>query len=70
MWRLFDYSGTLTNNTLAIGLAPTLNSGLWFTVDTATANQVNLVVVPEPGSLLLAGLGLAAAGWSASRRRR
>ena len=69
-WRLFDYSGTLTDNTLTIGSAPTLTAGLSFVVDTSTANQVKLAVVPEPGSLLLAGLGIAAASWVAYRRRR
>lgn len=68
-WRLFDYSGTLTDNTLTIGSAPTLTAGLSFVVDTSTANQVKLAVVPEPGSLLLAGLGIAAASWVAYRRR-
>jgi fibronectin-binding autotransporter adhesin len=60
-WRLIDYSGGLTDNTLAIGTAPTLAAGLSFSVDTATAGQVNLVVVPEPATLALAGCGLAAA---------
>ena len=69
-WRLFDYSGTLTNNTLTIGSAPTLAAGLSFTVDTSTANQVNLSIVPEPGSLALAALGLTAVGWLRFRHQR
>lgn len=69
-WRLFDYSGTLTNNTLTIATAPTLTAGLSFVVNTSTANQVNLVVVPEPTSLPLAGLGLTAAAWLRFRRQR
>ncbi|MGC1302772.1 MAG: autotransporter-associated beta strand repeat-containing protein, partial [Caulobacteraceae bacterium] len=44
VYRLIDYSGTLTDNTLAIGSLP-LGTG---TVQTSIANQVNLVVSGGP----------------------
>lgn len=56
-WRLFNYSGTLTDNTLAFGSMPSLGSGLGWSIDTATSGQVNLVVIPEPSAALLVGLG-------------
>lgn len=51
-WRLFNYSGTLTNNILTIGTL-SLGSGLTASIDTSIANQVNLLVVPEPGTLAM-----------------
>jgi fibronectin-binding autotransporter adhesin len=65
-WRLFNYSGSLTDNGLALGTMPALGSGLGWDIDTATAGQVNLVVIPEPSVALLGGLGLLAL----LRRRR
>ena len=63
-WRLLNYSGTLTNNTLDLGTVPTLPGGGMLSIDTSTAGQVNLkLTVPEPASWLLvllatvAGLG-------------
>ena len=50
-WRLFNYSGTLTNNGISIGTAPTLASGQTFQIDTSVLGQVNLVIVPEPSTL-------------------
>ena len=43
-------------------------AGQSFTLDTATSGQVNLVVIPEPGSVALAGIGLAAAAWATRRK--
>ena len=61
-WRIFNYTGSITDNGLDLGTMPTLSSGLNFQVDTATPNQVNLLIaaIPEPHavSLLIAGLGL------------
>jgi len=57
-WRLFDYTGTLSGAGLTLGTMPTLTGGLSFEIDTTTANQVNLVVVPEPGTLGIAVLGV------------
>ena len=61
-WRLFTYSGTLTDNGLSLGTVPTLFSGLTLAVDTSTANEVNLIVVPEPAVTVsaIAGIGVLA----------
>lgn len=48
VYRIFDYGGALTDNGLDVGAMPTGNTG---TVQTAVANQVNLVVEasgPDP----------------------
>jgi fibronectin-binding autotransporter adhesin len=59
-WRLFTYSGTLTDNGLVLGSTPTLSSGLTLAVDTSTPNEVNLIVVPEPAVSAMVGIGVLA----------
>ncbi|MFM7245331.1 MAG: hypothetical protein ACKO40_14330 [Planctomycetaceae bacterium] len=66
-WRLFTYSGTLTDNSLSLGTTPTLSPGLTLAIDTSTPNQVNLIVVPEPTGILSAAVGV---GVAALLRRR
>lgn len=69
-WRLFSYSGVLTDNVLSLGTMPTLGAGQSFAIDTATPGQVNLVAVPEPAAAsLLAGLAVGV-GLLARRHRR
>jgi len=58
-WRLFNYSGTLTDNSVTLGSMPTLAPGQSYLIDTSTANQVNLVVVPEPAVYASVVSGLA-----------
>jgi hypothetical protein len=36
----------------------------------ATGSVTQFVIVPEPGSLALAGIGISLAGWSLWKRRR
>lgn len=68
-WRLINYSGTLTDNTLELGTVPTLPAGRMLVIDTASAGQVNLrLIVPEPANWILVGAMLAIA--SAVIRRR
>ncbi len=67
VWRLINYSGTLTDNTLALGVIPSLPGGASLTIDTSVAGQVNLIYnVPEPASLVL----LACAACGALLRRK
>jgi len=68
-WRLFNYTGSFTDNGLTLGSMPTLADGYSFEFDTATVGQVNLVVVPEPSAVALAMIGLGLVGWRAARRR-
>lgn len=68
-YRLIDYTGLLNNQTLDLESAfLALYPGS--SIDTSVAGQVNLVVVPEPGSLagLLGGIG-ALMGLRRFRRR-
>ena len=69
-WRLFNYSGTLTNNTLTLGSLPTLGAGQTYSIDTSTPGQVNLSVIPEPSAIALAGVGMTAVAWAVRRTRR
>ncbi|MFM7206067.1 MAG: beta strand repeat-containing protein [Planctomycetaceae bacterium] len=69
-WRLFTYTGALTNNGLSLGTVPALSSGLSFAVDTSTPNEVNLIVVPEPIATGAALLVLGAGAVVRARRRR
>ncbi len=69
-WRLFNYSGTLTNQLLTLGTVPALAEGNSFAIDTATAGEVSLVVVPEPAAVAISGCGVLIAGLGAWRRRR
>jgi hypothetical protein len=61
-YRLFNYTGTLTNNGLIIG-------GQYIVLDTSVAGQVNLMFVPEPSSLCLLSLG-AVLVWRRRRNRQ
>jgi len=68
-WRLFNYSGgTFNDGGLTLGSMPAVGGGRYFQIDTAIPGQVNVVIVPEPGAIALAGIGIAIAGWLARRR--
>jgi autotransporter-associated beta strand protein len=58
VYRLFDYTGSLTDNTLSLGTMPVGND---YVVDISIAGQVNLMVtalpIPEPYTVLLLALG-------------
>jgi hypothetical protein len=60
-------SRPLTDNGLSIGAQPTLGAGQSLLISIATLGEVSLVLVPEPGGILIATLGIA---WIAWRGRR
>lgn len=73
-------TGNFAGVTVIAGFYADLNwnesSGLWKSSNTAGGQSLEfssvtgqLVIVPEPGSLVLAGCGIAAAGWVVARRR-
>jgi len=70
IWRLFTYTGALTDNGLSLGTVPTLSSGLTLAVDTSTPNQVNLIVVPEPAAAVSAMVGIGAVALLRARLTR
>jgi len=70
IWRLFTYTGALTDNGLSLGTVPTLSSGLTLAVDTSTPNQVNLIVVPEPAAAVSAMVGIGALAMLRARLTR
>lgn len=71
-WKTFGVSGNLNANVLGYG---NYNSTFQYTVDGVTGNMVGAVIpvtvaVPEPGTMILAGVGIAAAAGLDARRRQ
>jgi hypothetical protein len=71
-WKTFGVSGNLNANVLGYG---NYQSTFQYTVDGVTGNMVGAMIpvtaVPEPGTMILAGVGIAAAaGFDARRRQR
>lgn len=69
-WRIFNYTGTLSDQGLVLGITPALGDDLTYRIDTSVFGQVNLSIaaVPEPtsGGLLI---GLICAGLVVAYRR-
>ena len=57
-WLLMTYGEGLADMGLSIGSAPALTAGLSYEIDTRTAGQIFLNVIPEGDSGSLVGLGL------------
>ena len=70
-WKVFGVTGNANANVLGYG---NYQSTFQYTVDGVTGNMVGAVipvsVVPEPGTMILAGVGIAAAAGLDARRRQ
>jgi hypothetical protein len=52
-------------------ISPVASDGTYLVFEAQTGNLVvNLVVVPEPSTMVFAGLGVAMSGWTMWRKRR
>jgi hypothetical protein len=69
VYRLFDYTGSLTDNGLDLGSLP---SGFLYAIDTSTSSQVNLNVsaIPEASTMTLSILGAATIAFALRAKRR
>lgn len=65
-WTLFEYTGSLTDNTIVLGTLPDPGTLRDWQVSTDSGN-VRISIVPEPGTFLMTVVGLAAL---VLRRRR
>ena len=70
-WKTFGVSGNANANVLGYG---NYQSTFQYTVDGVVGNQVGAMIpvtaVPEPGTMILAGVGIAAAAGLDFRRRQ
>lgn len=69
-WTIISYAGSMVSNGLELGYLPELGPGLAWGLEYDLLNQtVNLaVVIPEPTTWILIGVGLAMLGLAARRR--
>lgn len=70
-WTLITYEGGIFNdNGMDLGTLPTLDDGLLWALDTSVSGEIRLaIVIPEPSTWALLGIGFAAVGVLSRRRR-
>jgi len=69
-WRLFNYTGNFTDLGLSLGALPAVGAGRSYQINTATAGQVSITVVPEPSALAAVGVAVVSAAAARRWRRR
>jgi len=72
-----NFSGVTVSGGFYTGLSWSQTGGTWKSSNTTAGQSLEfssatgqLVIVPEPSAVVLAGLGVGLAGWAAARRRR